>query len=321
MGNDPALNITLLKTFVAVAEKRNLTAAGASLGLSQPTVSQHLQRLEEHVGQSLLRRDARSVEPTVAGERLLAGLPELLASLEALLATVRAQGSSQRDVLRIAMSDSMSCVLGAEILALAGNLANKLELRAGISPWIEDSLRAGQCDLAIDCPPFVFPSKAGQHFLFHDPYIVVASKKMSDMPLPRLVLEKPQVAFGRNSKFGTATASIAAELGATEPARFSLDTTHSLLRFVQSGYGWAVTSAFCLLQVPSAIDDLVVHECRPQQARAFYLLGRAGFEEQEMAGLARRIITVFRECVSGRWSDSYQSISALLVKANPDMRF
>lgn len=321
MGNDPALNITLLKTFVAVAEMRNLTAAGASLGLSQPTVSQHLQRLEEYLGKPLLHRDTRPVELTPAGNSLLRGLPELIASFEAVLASVRAQGASQRDVLRIAMSDSMSCVLGAEILTLAGNLARKLELRAGISPWIEESLRSGQCDLAIDCPPFTFPAKVNRHFLFHDPYVIVASRMMADVPLPRLIQEKPQVAFGRNSKFGTATAAIAAELGATEPARFSLDTTHSLLRFVQSGYGWAVTSAFCLLQVPSAIDDLVVHECSPQQARGFYLLGRSGVEEQEIADLAKRVISVFRECVSGRWSDAYRSIAALLVKANVDLQF
>jgi DNA-binding transcriptional LysR family regulator len=321
MHNDPALNITLLKTFVAVAEIRNLTAAGAALGLSQPTVSQHLQRLEEYLGRPLLRRDTRPIKLTPAGEKLLGGLPDLLAGFEALLANVRAHGSTQRDVLRIAMSDSMSCVLGAEILALAGNLAKKLELRAGISPWIEESLRSGQCDLAIDCPPFVFPAKAGQHFLFHDPYVIVASRMMADVPLSRLIQEKPQVAFGRNSKFGTATAAIAAELGATEPARFSLDTTHSLLRFVQSGYGWAVTSAFCLLQAPNAIDDLVVHECSPQHARAFYLLGRSRVGQQEMADLATRVITVFRECVTGRWLDAYRSTATLLMRANADIRF
>ncbi len=82
MHNDPALNITLLKTFVAVAEMRNLTAAGAALGLSQPTVSQHLQRLEEYLGRPLLRRDTRPIKLTPAGEKLLGGLPDLLAGFD-----------------------------------------------------------------------------------------------------------------------------------------------------------------------------------------------------------------------------------------------
>ncbi|NQX10982.1 LysR family transcriptional regulator [Microbacteriaceae bacterium VKM Ac-2855] len=52
----------LLKTFLAVAETRGFTRAAAQLGLSQPTVSQHVRRLEDAAGRILVSRDTRDVE-------------------------------------------------------------------------------------------------------------------------------------------------------------------------------------------------------------------------------------------------------------------
>ncbi|MDI3338839.1 LysR family transcriptional regulator [Defluviimonas aestuarii] len=316
MTNDKALDLSLLRTFLAVAETRNLSAAGAALGVSQPTVSQHMQQLEAHLGLQLLRRETRPFGLTPAAEFLQQELPGRIAQLEALLVEARTSRGRPRQVLRIAMPDSLSCVLGAEILAAAGRLARKLELRAGISPWIEESLRAGLCNLAIDCPPFAQAKRGKRHLLFHDPYVVVVPRSMSEIPLQQLVREKPQVAFGRNSKFGTATAAIATELGAAESARFSFDSTHSLLRFVQSGYGWAVTSALCLLQAPSALRDLVVHDCLPDRKRSFFLLAGADTSKDISDRFAEYSRSVFRRTLAERWRESSPSLADIIREAN-----
>ena len=316
MANDAALDFELLKTFLAVAERRSISAAAIELGLAQPTVTQHLQRLESSIGIPLLRRDTRPLGLTEAAEHLLQGLPSPLERIETLLAETRTLRDSPRSVLRIAMPDSLSCVLGAEILAASGHLARQLELRAGVSPWIEDTLRSGQCDLAIDCPPFVRTAGVTSRLLFHDPYVIVAPRRMPEVQLARIVEDMPQVAFGRSSKFGTATASIAQALGAHEPARFSFDSTHSLLRFVQAGYGWAVTSALCLLQAPNSLPELVVYECPSQQRRTFHLLNGKKTAEQEAEGLANSVVSVFRMCLSERWNTQSPDVAALLARAN-----
>ncbi|MCB2136001.1 MAG: LysR family transcriptional regulator [Rhodobacteraceae bacterium] len=318
MINDKALDLSLLRTFLAVAETRNLSAAGAALGLSQPTVSQQLQQLEARLGLKLLRRETRPIGLTPAAEFLQRELPGRIAQLESLLVEAQKCRDRPRQVLRIAMPDSLSCVLGAEILVAAGRLAQNLELRAGISPWIEESLRAGLCDLAIDCPPFAQAKRGKRHLLFHDPYLIVVPRSMSDIPLPQLVREKPQVAFGRNSKFGTATAAIAAELGASESARFSFDSTHSLLRFIQSGYGWAVTSALCLLQAPSALRDLVVHDGLPDRKRSFFLLAGADTSKDISDRFAEHSRSVFRRTLAERWRESSPSLAEIILGANQE---
>src|SRR5438128_1366602 len=47
----------LLRTFLAVARGLSFTRAAEQLGLSQPTVSQHVRRLEEAAKRQLVRRD------------------------------------------------------------------------------------------------------------------------------------------------------------------------------------------------------------------------------------------------------------------------
>src|SRR5258705_11376966 len=60
-----------LLAFLAVARERSFTRAAARLAISQPTLSQTVQSLEERLGVRLLNRTTRRVTPTQAGERRL----------------------------------------------------------------------------------------------------------------------------------------------------------------------------------------------------------------------------------------------------------
>lgn len=82
-----------LSTFLAVAEERSFTRAAARLGTSQSAVSNAVRRLEAHLDLKLLARTTRSVNPTEAGEQLLATLRPALGDIRdqlALLARLRA---------------------------------------------------------------------------------------------------------------------------------------------------------------------------------------------------------------------------------------
>jgi DNA-binding transcriptional LysR family regulator len=58
-----------LETFLAVAARGSFSRAAEELGLSQPTVTGRIQRLEAVLGLALLSRTTRRVELTEAGER------------------------------------------------------------------------------------------------------------------------------------------------------------------------------------------------------------------------------------------------------------
>ena len=77
-----------LAAFCAVVERKSFSQAAERLGVTQPAVSQQIRSLEERVGQQLLDRSGRRVEPTEAGRRLYRGAQRLLAQERQLLEDV-----------------------------------------------------------------------------------------------------------------------------------------------------------------------------------------------------------------------------------------
>ncbi|MBY6135184.1 LysR family transcriptional regulator [Leisingera sp. XS_AS12] len=66
------LDVTTLRSFVAVADHGGVTRAAGFLHLTQSAVSMQLKRLEEVLGLDLLDRSGRSIALTASGEQLLA---------------------------------------------------------------------------------------------------------------------------------------------------------------------------------------------------------------------------------------------------------
>ena len=64
-------DIADLAAVLVLAEERSFTRAANRLGISQPTLSQIVRKLEARLGVLLLARTTRSVAPTEAGERLV----------------------------------------------------------------------------------------------------------------------------------------------------------------------------------------------------------------------------------------------------------
>lgn len=65
------LDMTSLRSFMAIADAGGVTRAAGFLNLTQSAVSMQIKRLEEVLGQSLLDRSSRKVALTAAGEQLL----------------------------------------------------------------------------------------------------------------------------------------------------------------------------------------------------------------------------------------------------------
>ncbi len=73
------LNTFHLRTFVAVVDAGNYSAAAAALHMTQPAVSQQIRALEEQLGDiRIFRRVGKRMVPTHAGEELLASARDLV---------------------------------------------------------------------------------------------------------------------------------------------------------------------------------------------------------------------------------------------------
>ena len=62
------MDIRQMKYFIAVVDERSFTKAAEKLFIAQPPLSRAIQNLEEELDVSLLVRNTRSIELTLAGK-------------------------------------------------------------------------------------------------------------------------------------------------------------------------------------------------------------------------------------------------------------
>lgn len=143
----PVFDPVLLKTFLAVAETRGFTRAATQLGLSQPTVSQHVRRLEDSAGRILVTRDTREVDLTDNGVAMAGFARTILAAHAA--AESYFTGSAMRGRLRFGSADDLAITQLPRILRHFRQLHPqiKLELTVDQSALLHRKLQAGQLDL------------------------------------------------------------------------------------------------------------------------------------------------------------------------------
>ena len=83
------MNLRDLRYLLAVAEHAHFGRAAQACGISQPTLSVQLRRLEEQLGVALFERTSRAVAPTLACERLIGHARAAVAEVEAMLSVAR----------------------------------------------------------------------------------------------------------------------------------------------------------------------------------------------------------------------------------------
>ncbi len=80
---DPEFDVQALRVIRAIADEGSITAAAASLGYSQPALSQQMKRLEQRLGVPVIERVGRSVRLTEAGRVLARHAPTVTTALDA----------------------------------------------------------------------------------------------------------------------------------------------------------------------------------------------------------------------------------------------
>lgn len=143
------LDITLIRSFLAVAEHGSMTAAAARLHLTQGAISQHIRRLEEAFGVSLFERDRPRLRLSSAGERLLGRAQRLLEVNDELAREMRGEGSAMP--LRLGTPPDLLVTAFAPVLKAFADAHPQVEvqLTCATSPVLYEGYAAGTLDLAV----------------------------------------------------------------------------------------------------------------------------------------------------------------------------
>lgn len=143
------LDVTLVRTFVTVADSASMTVAANSLALTQGAVSQQIRRLEDLLGCSLFERDRRGLRLTPAGERLLGKARRFLGLNDEIWSEMNASALQGRVRLGVPY-DLVGMTLAPVFRAYTEAWPQvEISLVCGSSPELAGFLAAGDIDIAV----------------------------------------------------------------------------------------------------------------------------------------------------------------------------
>ncbi len=173
------MDIQHLRYFVEVANRGSVNAAARHLGISQPTLSRQLQRLEACVGERLFVRENNGVVLTLAGQRMLPGAVRTLHEYDDMLATVAR--SSPTATVRVGLPPSSMQFLLDALLQRAADVGIQLSVMEGANVSLVDAVTSGRIDIAVvACPPR--NPRMQQVALWRENLFLVAARKWRRLP-------------------------------------------------------------------------------------------------------------------------------------------
>jgi DNA-binding transcriptional LysR family regulator len=149
------VDATRLRYFLVLAEEGHVGRAAARLGITQPSLSQQIRRLEADIGTPLFRRHPKGVALTDPGVVLEC---EARPALDALVAAVRAaRGVAGRQVVRIAVSNAAfaqhPAVVAAADAAMRALGGADIDYVCALTSEAVRLVRAGSVDVAFVFDP------------------------------------------------------------------------------------------------------------------------------------------------------------------------
>jgi LysR family hydrogen peroxide-inducible transcriptional activator len=163
-----------LRYFCAIVKAGSFTRAAEQQGVSQPTLSQQIRRLETSIGAELFARQGRSLRLTQAGTVFYPHAQEILASAKRAAAQVRQLETDIRGPLRVGVIPTILPYLIAPNLPAFQREFPEIDvtLTEDLTERLVDELLTGELDLIVASLPLHHADVVCSAFL-RDPLVLV----------------------------------------------------------------------------------------------------------------------------------------------------
>ena len=143
------LDVTTLRSFVAVADSGGVTRAAGFLHLTQSAVSMQIKRLEEMLGLDLLDRTGRGVALTASGEQLLAYARRMVALNDEVISRLTDQ-SFEGEITLGVPHDIVYPVIPQVLKQFHSAFPRvKVQLEASFTKTLKAQFGRGECDVIM----------------------------------------------------------------------------------------------------------------------------------------------------------------------------
>jgi len=292
------IEIGALRVFSAVAEAETLTQAAERLGITQSAVSQTIKQLESQTETQLVVTRSRPIKLTPSGQVLRDYAFQIINDTQRMLADVRMTARGGLLPLNVGMVDSFCDVAGLQFMQQVNPFVSKLALCTGLGSSLSQDLINRNLDLLITSDPIDEHPWLERRPILRDPFVMIVPEKFAQdgAATPAWLAENvPFVHYSKQSRLGALTNLIARRLNVELQTVFELDSTQTLLRFVQSGQGWAITTGLCMVRYPELLQGCrVLQLANGANARYLTMLCR----QKELGTLPDQIADICRTIYS-----------------------
>jgi ABC-type transport system substrate-binding protein/DNA-binding transcriptional LysR family regulator len=280
-----ALDLHSLRILVAINEAGSISAAARALGYTQPTITQHVQRLELRLGAALVARSARTARLTPAGALLVQHAPRIDASMTAAATALTRLLGRREGAVRLAGAPEAIAPVLAPVAGWLGSHFPNLDVtivEATDSDQAVAMVQGGRADLAISFGIVV----AGQRrtgrrrtntrstFLFSEEIVAVTTAD-ADLSAAGGRVD-PAALDGQPWILGPGTYSdaVAAEIGrASDPRDTVVTRIDSAVALTLCGHGTAFLAESALqgANLPDSVRTLALEPSMTRRAVAVSL--------------------------------------------------
>ncbi|HEX6243200.1 MAG TPA: LysR family transcriptional regulator [Polyangiales bacterium] len=280
----PSINADLrdIRYFAGVVEHGSLTAAARELGVSQPTLSHAITRLEEALGGAVWQRlpnRRAGVVPTELGQRVLDRGGRALAELSALEADAALLRGVAAGELRVGSVQSLSATLLPRCASafLAKYPKVVLDLPLVTSETAPDLIASGKLDAALMVGPLPPQAALKQLRCGEQELMLVVRADHALARRRRLSLaslaSEPLVLFSRGTVFARNIEQACQRAGFTPDVRARLASISGLCALVRAGVGATILPKGSVSAWDRELAEVSFE--RPVPRRAIQLVWRA----------------------------------------------
>lgn len=288
----PTANLDLLVVLAVIARERSFTRAASVLGISQPSISARMRRLEQRLGEPVFERLGRGVRLTPTGEALRPAAERALALAQDADQLWIGLGTQQRGFVRVAASTTVAgYVLPTAIARFRRRHPDvDLDVRVGNTADVAQQVATGELPWGLVEGPVDTINLVARTFLEDDVILVVPPRH----PWARRRRIAPQELeasdfLGREAGSGTGEiyeAALAAH-GVRLRPRARIAHSRAIVAAVAAGAGVAIVSSLVTRSFLDAGRVVHVPIDGVEMRRAFATIHRPG---RSLATLDRALL-------------------------------
>lgn len=231
-----------LACFVKVVSCGSIAEAARQLDIAPATIAQRLRALETKVGCALVQRSGRTVQPTMAGLRILGHANDILKSVSAIHAS-----ASNTDLppgpLRLGATPTVVAgILPAVLSAWTHRLPGmEIFIQPAITRKLYDDLLAHELDVAIlPHPNFSLAKTLAWRKLREEELVLLTPPGIKAADALEILSAHPLIRYDRQTVAGKMIDDYLRALHITVQARFELDGIYPIMELVSRGLGVAI---------------------------------------------------------------------------------